>query len=865
MADANDSNELLTPEQLAQRLASKPTAAAPGAPTAVPTAAPTSPAEAHAAPAAPPPAAPEQVALGASPKNMGWVPWLAEQGLSAGLGGVGATLGALSPVPGGALAGEAGGLTLGDFINAKINRYAYGTQAPDLSFNQMAKDYALNFGGALGGRAIGKGLGWGWRAITSQPEMAEAAKTAASKAETLISGAKQSMVESEQQHAQATRTAIDKAREQLLGPSGEGSLIPEARTEAIQREMGRTPEETRAAIYGKPDVAMGPAGMAAQPSDAVTARRMRFFDAFYGGETRNSRLLGQQFEDLFAPHVANEVDATSIANRARELTPNMAPGVENYAQTYQPQYSAGTQRLLGEANQFLPKQFDPNTPFGRWATSIGLQQEPRTPIGDLLGYRTRLGDALATSGGPDRAVLTMMRRSVDDVLGESGVPGARELRAKYAGFMKDFDPAFLHQIGRTSEPSAAMGAILDKAHPQRALLMMEGATDAERQTWRHLYGDAVNNGYLKPDKSQAAALQAMGFQGLLKDPDSWAFNQKMVPQLRELFNKSPEAGTKLIDRVNDVRVGMEGKEWQGVVEDARKLTETMGDAGQRVNAAIDAAPTARGKAVAALQGFGMLQPGQEGTAAGVQALLNFQPKEGTMWNRLKWRAFNGLMLGTPISAMGLAMGHPYMGAGLAIGGILTGGIVGAGNMLSAAYRWNLQRGGTAAAEAMFNAIKNPGVRSSLDTFARSIVQAGLDNAVSGAAQRGLRAAGVETSVTPPPPAPPESLTPFASSAVPEMERKSAQQIAGANATPERVDTIQDVSHQLAQGKTPRIGTALRSGQLSTPAVKQMLARMNPRNATSMLKMMGPDDRQHLLALANPEEREWLDPYTRAVG
>jgi hypothetical protein len=235
---------------------------------------------------------------------------------------------------------------------------------------------------------------------------------------------------------------------------------------------------------------------------------------------------------------------------------------------------------------------------------------------------------------------------------------------------------------------------------------------------------------------------------------------------------------------------------------------------------------------------------------------------------MKRRAVNGLMIGPPVMGVGMAMGRPAMGLGLGIGGVLAGGAAIGTNLIRKGYRAMITRS-PEAAETFFNAVRNPGTTSSINTFGKAAVEATMSDFWSKLGHPATAAMGYQTALAPSTARRSwQTLNPDfmantpgagAGGAAAQIDRMNAQQIAGRNATPERIDMVQDMSHQLSLGATPDINTGLRSGQLSTPAIKMMLQRMNPRNASMMMKYMSPDDRNHLMAMASPDEREWLGP------
>jgi hypothetical protein len=837
-------------------------------------------------------------------KGEGWPEWAAKRGLEMGLGGGGAALGAAGGafVPGagetgiseyaGGRAGEAAGFSLADIIEALADKWLHGRQTQITSKN-LAEDYAANLGGTIVGGAVpgaAKGaisglLGKGAVREVGEEAAGRVAKEAGVEAPEEIgakAGAAQSAVSDAQQQGDAkANQAIALARGKLLEPDND--IVKGARQEATQSAIGRTPQATQRAVTLPPEVVSTEAGTAAVPSVGTTARRTQFYNAIYGPKNRAADALGTKFDKAFAPHMEKPVDASGIAQTVADEA--------SYAQNNGVSYSRPVQKLLDEAGDLAkpgntpspqalgisPEEWEATSPQEKkmilanaaklkpsisenpkllpgttsYRPNAAKQTAPLvprigdgSPVGKWLGLRSQAGELIKSADGADRAALYNLRESIDDSLAETGVPGAKQLRAQYRGFKTDFGPDFFRAIGKTSEPSDAMSALFK--NPQRALQVATGANAEEKATLRDLYGDAVNRGVLTPEKEQAPALKAMGFSGPLAKPDAWIYEQKAVPKLADLFENAPAARQKYIAAVQDAASKAREASAKEVVKEARTQAKTLGPTGQRIIAAINAAKTPQEQADIATKAFIGLNPDQAVGAlkraqkdAFIKAVQNAKPNQKGFYGYMIRRAMYTSLAAPPL----LMMGHPYYAELAAI----TGVPVGVKEMMSAAYRYSLRS--PEAATAFYNAIANPGTPSSLQTIARMAVDASISDATS---QLGKSAAGISLEK----PVAPAPLRTGPGPLARAIEDKRAQTIAGARGanSPTRIDRISELDKGVAGGDTPNVTDDLKTGRLSTRDVRKIVEGHKP-SVMAMFDGLSIPDSIAAFADATPEEQQ----------
>lgn len=778
----------------------------------------------------------------------GWPAYLAKRGIEIGgatLGGLaGGALGLGAAVPegmtvagipaaaateyGSVRAGEAAGLTAADVINAGIAKNIQGRPIEDITAKGLGEDFAANLGGTVVGSAVTPALGKVGRAILGKGEI----ETAAREAGTAATAAKESFEQkATSAQADADRSMLD-ARRKLLE-----QVKPEAKDEAVAGGIQRSPETTQRALY--------------LSREGAANRRSQFFDTIYGPKNREADELGKRFDNLFKPHISKSVDSGAIGQTIADE--------EAYAATNNVAFSRPVNQLLEEGKD-LSRVIDtsPNRPVtyqdlgitpeewkttdpatrkaieeraGRFKSSIkgASQVQPPTPkaaatVGQLLGYRSKLGEAMAGAEGADRAALNAIRESVDDVLAKSGVPGADKLRAQYSLFSKIYGKNFLRGISGTIEPSDTAKAIFQE--PQRIKGMLDKATPEERGTLRDLYGDAFNRGIIEPTKEQQPILAKLYPGTPLAKPEGWVFEKRAVDNLGEVLQNSPQARQKYTKLLGEESEKVRGQYADEIVKDALAETKSLGATGKRIEAAIKAAKTPTERAKVALDAMTALSPEKAGT----EAIQNMQRPKGR-WDRWKTRAEIWAVL-LPATAMA---GHAssYAGAGL-----LGAGLLGAREGVAAAYRASLRD--PARAARFYAAMMNPGVESNLRYIAREAVTASVGDLAS----KPIKA---ETGV---------SLEKPKLPAIVEEDR--ARNIAGPKAAPEKIDAVKDTVADIRSGKTPDIQEKLRSGRITNRNVRQMLDGGKP-NVASLFDGLTPQQSIDALRRANPEERETYLP------
>ena len=801
--------------------------------------------------------------------------------------------------------GEAAGGTLSDLLIAEFNKYLYGTPT-DISGSSLAKDYAANLAGSVAAGPIQKGLGAVGRAAIGKGPIQEAATGAAEKvakeagvagSEEMATKAAESKVAMDEAHQAAESKASQataEARAQLTAPEGAKSVVPGARQEAMQAAVGRTPEATTRAQTLPPEVGMTEQGPYAAAGPGTVARRAQFYGAVFGPKNRAASALGEKFDKMFAPYADVEVDAKGIGGAAAEE--------ETWAQQNGQTFSRGTQQILDDAKDLAspkgtvspqslgikPKDWkrlspseremiqkgagklSPSVEKNRPAGLMGVErnrmttqgfpyvspkgtQQPTIPtVGQWLGLRSRIGEQLASAEGPDKAALVNLRDSIDDTLTETGVPGAKGLRAQYRSFKTDFGKDFYRAVGSAKDPIQAGDALFTQ--PQRFLQLASGATADEKATLRDTFGDwfnATEGKKMAPE--MAPSLKALGYSGPLADPKGWLYESKAVPKLGELFANSPAARQKYSAAIQSASQDARTTAANDIVKAATDHAKSLGPAGQRMLQAINAAKTPEEKAAIALKQFTGLTPeqaAQELTGAqeqaGAQTVQKFKAKDVGLFAYMKRRAGYMAIAAGPMAMMG----HGFMLAGA----LVTAPLVAIHEGLTAAYLYSLRD--PQRALLFYRAIANPGAPSSLQTISKMVVEAGIADAASQGIKAGVKGTtGADLSLEKAPPAP-KSPGPMSQA----IERKKAEMIAGERGanSPARIDRIQKVSSDVASGKTPDIQRDLRDGRLSIADARKMV-QGDKADLTSMFDGVPLPDAVTILARATPQEKELAWP------
>ena len=681
--------------------------------------------------------------------------------------------------------------------------------------------------------------------------------------------------------ADATK-AIANAKAKLLAPEGKGSVVPEARQEATSSAIGRTPEATTRAVTLPPEMVQGQGGPAALPGPGTTARRTQFYASIYGPKNRAADALGSKFDKVFAEHVDRPFDGASVGQSAQEEMDYAAQNGQTYSRPVQQLLNEAKDMSAGSGGAISPQalgynakawarlnpsereavlkmtaKLKPSTEAPRM-TSQGIPYVSPNPaagevggatIGKALGLRSRIGAAMVGADGPDLAALHNLRESVDEQLGESGVPGAKQLRAQYRGFKTDFGKDFYRAIGKVSEPSDAGDALFTQ--PQRFLQLAAGANGQEKATMRDLFGDWVNRGgSTKVNTEMAPALKALGFGPTLSKPEAWTYASTVVPKLGDLFASSPAARQKYIAQLSEASQEVRTQTNDAIVKESLWQAKRLGPTGDRIAATINAAKPDQ-KAQVAIKQFGMLSPDeaakQLGVAqekAGVQAVQDYKPHDSAFYARLKHRAQISAMMGPPIMAAGAAMGHPMFGASMGLGAVMFGTPIAIREGLAAAWRHSIQSS-PEAATAFYRAITNPGTEGSMKTIAKSVVAATIADQISksGSAKPELEAT---------PPSPAKTPGPM----ITHIEHEKAVNIAGPRGavSPARTSRIEDLNKDIAEGKEPEVHADLRNGRLTHTDIAKMV-QPDKGGVAGLFQGMTPTQAVDAFAVADPSERE----------
>jgi len=394
--------------------------------------------------------------------------WLGEQGIGlAGYAGgkaLGGAAGLLSPVPGGAFAGQlaggAAGMTFADGVNQWIDHSLYGTPI-DLSTRQLVKDYALNLGGAYGGEWLAGKLPGIIKAVAPHlepylgPITDRASKAAGWIGERLPgAGGVSKQLEKAGEVGEATRYAYQEGVPSAAEPKVKDYLTkPEERAgrlEVIKRETGATPESAAwaqvpemtkpAAIPGLPVAAEE-----ATPTQRWLAHSHELPSAFYDIRKGEVDAFKGKYDAVLKDHLAKPGSTIGIlkeiGNQEKYATQGINPKI----------YNADVNNLVNWGK----KVFNPTNLTEKQMDDIArvtLAQKGRAVRGatyvagsTLDPYEEVLGEA---KGLPVKEILELARKSrteapVKDLLqyarwaGDVAAHSKDEVSAKAASAIED--------------------------------------------------------------------------------------------------------------------------------------------------------------------------------------------------------------------------------------------------------------------------------------------------------------------------------------------------------------------------------------------------------------------------------------------
>jgi hypothetical protein len=744
-----------------------------------------------------------------SRKEMGTLPWLAEGAVSMAGAGLGGLAGALLPVPGGAMAGEAAGMTATDVAEALYNQWKYGKKA-NVSLESIGKDYLANLPGALIGGAVSKYAPGLIGKMISRPGVTEEAEAAGTKALESTGLAQKAVAEAGESADKTAAEAIQKAKIDIAQ-----KVRPEAIEEAQARSLARTAEESRAAARLPTDPRGG-------PGPEAIARSQRFIDTAHGPKNRIAQEFDKRYEEVFKDHLDRVIDDPSKLQQAAK--DQVAYAQQEAGGASGQVFNRDVQSLLAEANYGLGTPSRTlKIPMGGNRFEMVTSKAIPGDVQNLLNFRTRIGEAMVKAEGPDLVALHSLQNAVNETLGDMNVPGAKELRGAYRGFKGAFGHDFDLAIRKASktEPSTLMQTLFDPKNPQRAMQWLDKATVGEKATMREMFGDAVNLGHFdaaaRPDIGEE--LGKMGFTGALKQPPAWAVGKRMMEQhIPQMLQENPYARRTWSDSMREAVTKIRTSSYQDIVDAAEKQIKSLPKAaGENIKAQMDAAKTVAEKSQVALNAFKVLDPQREAVTAGGQAITGFKPTDSPFYNYLKRRAMFLSALGVPM----LAMGHPYM----AMTGLLAGTPVGIREGLRSAWLYSIRRS-PQAAEQMYKDLITPGTKFAIDRLATRIVDATVANTAR-SVQGGI-AGQMGYDIDPlTAPAPPEPSGPGPMSQAIDRKQAIAMSSERGRQDPTHVDQVQNLNKQIASRSAPNIHHDLASGRLSNSEVRQMLASNEP--------------------------------------
>lgn len=507
-----------------------------------------------------------------------------------GLAG-GAAAGGASPVPGGAeigayagaRAGEGVGNALADYLSARVNHFLYGepydTGAPGTVPGFQHRGGALEQSAATGaflgpltkpieaagGFITGRGEAERLARDTAEKAVQDATQAATAagaaqhaanqqetaalheKAATNLQRLSNTLAEHSAQLAEAKQQKAQQITKDVMA-----QRAPAQSASALHRLLGKTPQESEimAATTDRP---------------TAVARRTQMQDAFFGPIRQSKNELGQRFENLFQGARNIPVPAQPVRAEAAHLSDFLAAD--------QGAVSAPVAKMLKEARQIglggaveepnLAQTFDPEQ-IRRMAPDKRaeiLQQQAATTQGRLasnsaLGQPVRAQQLLELRGiaspliikaptARERMAAYRVVNQIDDVLGESGVPGASKLRKEY-GFVSDlFDRNAMAKIGKTIEPSDLGKMMFEE--PQRFNDIWRHANPTEKDTIRENFADyALGNGITLKDvgpgkKVNSIVLHQMYGDGPLADVRTWIDWDPKTTKWADYLKADPEA------------------------------------------------------------------------------------------------------------------------------------------------------------------------------------------------------------------------------------------------------------------------------------------------------------------------------------
>jgi hypothetical protein len=684
---------------------------------------------------------------------------------------------------------------------------------------------------AKGQANLGERTGLYDKVVATRQATLDAQSAAQQQADQTVAKAREKLTKDIEPEARA-----ETIKSTLVPPSGQATLEqgPEriARGEQF-REMTLGPlERWRSDWAARRDTAIAPMGDV--QVDAVPLRE-------------NVAKERQQWGDVNPPYSPR---VNALLNKvSTEAKPPTDDELLNFA-GYKPEE---TELWKPEYKATVAKQFR-----GTWDE----QHQAQNPtVRELLGWQSEANKIARASKGADRTAALKVVRGVDDTLSSVEVPSLKGINAEYRDHRAHFPYAFEDAVQGAARPVDAAKQIFGSEERVRDLMKL--GTPEEQRHLRTLFSDYVSDEGEKAVTPET--LKALGYTGPLTKPEAWVYAKNTVNQLGDMFDSAPAAKAKFDAAMADAKRGAMDEYATSVIKAARKDLKSLGPVGANIQRTIDAAPTLEAKATAAIKAMQGMKPedavsqfaktqespgaaaygkaiaaprgarqaaqgfvGQDPTQQALKAITEYKRPYGLAdrWNR---RAEFWL----PLVGATAAAGHPST---YAAGGLMMGAPILAREATAAAYRSSLRD--PQAALEFYRALQNPGTPQGLKTLAKFATQATVMSRM--------------------PQDNPEPKSSVMSDMADQIASTRAKNIAGPQASTNKIDTVKDLDKEVRAGKTPDVQKELSSGRLSTGNVRKMLDGSAP-SITSMFEGLTPDQSIDALAKATPEEKATFIP------
>jgi hypothetical protein len=416
----------------------------------------------------------------------------------------------------------------------------------------------------------------------------------------------------------------------------------------------------------------------------------------------------------------------------------------------------------------------------------------------------------------------------------------------------EYPPEVWDRLNRAADPTDQMKIIFE--HPQRALQFAQAATPAENDIFRRSFAEAYHSGKIRVTDEMRPALEKMGFSGELISPSGWARGEQDLNQIPEMLAGNPLTKQRWVRTAQNIINEENNKLDQTIVEEATDQAKKLPhQTGASILNQIEAAKTTKEKADIALRAFGVDAQQQAGRESAIASIRNFDPNESMFVRRMRMMALRRGVFGVGSAVTGGGV-HGIMGT------VLIGGPIFMRDVLRAGWLWSIQHSDAAASkylDAMNNLSRGPnlefvirtGIDATIADGARHIVPIGDPSAMEKRPTPGDK-------LFSPTPVPTTRKQFDAGPMSQDISRKQATAMASARGQqePTHIDTVQELSKQVATGSPPDVHQALSTGRLSTAEVRA-LVNNRQANLTGMFDGISLPDALEAFGRGSHEEKE----------